>query len=77
MVVAPFGLSVPEDVQELGLNLAEDLGYGVLVPFTGYIIDQPGNDFSGHPVAMRDALPWKEAFGWLKPVALVKKHGTC
>lgn len=42
MVIAPFGPAVPEDVQELVLSSADDIGKGVLKAFAGPIIDQDG-----------------------------------
>ncbi len=42
MTVGPFGPAVPQDVQDLVLRLADDLGSGVLKPFAGPILDQDG-----------------------------------
>ena len=43
MTVGPFGPAVPQDVQDLVLSLAEDLGNGALKPFAGPLVDQDGN----------------------------------
>jgi len=42
MVIAPFGPAVPEDVQQLVLEIADDIGSGVLKAFAGPIVDQDG-----------------------------------
>lgn len=52
MAIAPFGPSVPKDVQELVLSQAKDLGSGKLKPFTGPIKDQDGN------IKIKDGEVW-------------------